>query len=161
MSGQNSTSVNTAPAKPESDRAWERPTSHLADYHRLCLVLAVGVLLLAALLRVRPDQRVAFGLFPGLPLPEVCQSKVLLGLECPGCGLTRSFIHLAHGNLASSFAAHRLGWLVALLVAAQIPYRLWALRSASGTPLGERVPWTIAITTIVLLIANWITRLFV
>lgn len=130
-----------------------------ADYHRLCLTISIGVLVLACLLHVRTDQRVSLGLLPNWPLPEVCQSKVLLGLDCPGCGLTRSFIHLAHGDLAASLAVHSLGWLVALFVAAQIPYRLWALRSPTGAPLGERLPWIIAITTIVLLLANWITRL--
>lgn len=132
---------------------------HDDDYHRLVLILSIAVLVAACLLQVRPEQRVAFSLVPDWPLPEVCQSKRFLGWDCPGCGLTRSFVHLAHGDIAASLAVHPLGWLVALYVAAQIPYRLWALRSISGAPLGERAPWVLTATLVVLLFASWLARL--
>lgn len=152
---------NSARGSPEPARAAVQSAASYADYHRICLVISLGVLLMAALLKVRSDQRVSLGLLPNWPLPEVCQSKVLLGWDCPGCGLTRSFVHLAHGDIPASLAVHRLGWLVALLVAAQIPYRLWALHSPDGAPLGERLPWIITITIVVLLFANWFARLLV
>jgi hypothetical protein len=68
-------------------------------------------------------------------------------------------VHLAHGNLAASLTVHPLGWLVALYVAAQIPYRLWALRSISSAPLGERAPWVLTAILVVLLFASWLARL--
>lgn len=130
-----------------------------ADYHQLVLGIAICVLVAACLLQVRPDQRVAFRLFPQAPLPEVCQSKVLLGIDCPGCGLTRSFVHLAHGDLAASLGVHPVGWLVALFVLAQVPYRIWALRTANGAPLGERTPWVMTAALVALLFASWLARL--
>ncbi len=35
-----------------------------------------------------------------------CPSKVLLHMECPGCGLQRSFICLLQGDLKNSLAFH-------------------------------------------------------
>ncbi|MBL8850825.1 MAG: DUF2752 domain-containing protein [Planctomycetaceae bacterium] len=132
--------------------------AHDGDYHRLILILAAGVLLAACVLQVRPDQRVELSLLPDWPFPEVCQSKRMLGWECPGCGLTRSFVHLAHGDIPASLAVHPLGWLIALFVALQFPYRVWALRTPGSAPLGERIPWVIAGTLVLLLIANWLAR---
>ena len=65
---------------------------------------------------------------------------------------------IAHGDVPASLAVHRLGWLVALLVALQVPYRLWAMRSSGGEPLGQRAPWVIGWSVMGLLIANWIAN---
>jgi hypothetical protein len=32
-----------------------------------------------------------------------CISKQVLGIECPGCGLQRSILHLLRGDLAAAF----------------------------------------------------------
>ena len=127
-------------------------------YHRMLLWMAVAVLAAAFLLRVRADQKVELAFLQGWPAPEVCQSRAWFGWECPGCGLTRSFVYLAHGDVAASLAVHRFGWLVALLVALQAPYRLWAMRSSGGEPLGKRAPWVIGWSVMGLLIANWIAN---
>lgn len=39
----------------------------------------------------------------------VCLLKSLSGLDCPGCGLTRSFIALSHGKVGQGFHYHWLG----------------------------------------------------
>lgn len=44
----------------------------------------------------------------GLGLP-LCQFKVLTGLPCLGCGLTRSFIGMAHLNIADALFYHPFG----------------------------------------------------
>lgn len=123
------------------------------------LGLSVAVIVLACLLSVRGDQRVEFGAFHGWPIPELCQSKALFGVDCPGCGLTRSFIYLAHGDFTASFHRHRLGWLLALVVVVQVPYRVWAIRSGNAAPLGTKLPWAGMWTIMLLLIANWIAKL--
>ena len=97
-------------------------------HHRFYLWLAVVVVMLAFLLTVRSDQRVALRPLPRIVLPESCQSRIWFGMDCPGCGLTRSFVYLAAGNLTASYASHRVGWLLAIAVLGQIPYRWFALR---------------------------------
>jgi len=38
-----------------------------------------------------------------------CPSALILGRPCPGCGLTTSWTHLLHGQIAESFRVHWLG----------------------------------------------------
>ncbi len=50
--------------------------------------------------------------------PVLCPFRLLTGLPCPGCGLTRAWVYLAHGQGRDSFLANPFGMvLVALLVA--------------------------------------------
>ncbi len=127
--------------------------------HRMMLATCSLVVLLSFLLQVRDDQRVEFRCLPGHPLPHSCTMRLWFGHGCPGCGLTRSFIHLADGDLSASLAVHRLGWLIALAALAQFPYRLLALRQTDGRLLGTRIPKLFSACLIVLLIGNWVLRI--
>ena len=42
-------------------------------------------------------------------LPTVCPFYTLTGLPCPGCGLTRAFVCLGHGQVVQSLHWHPLG----------------------------------------------------
>jgi hypothetical protein len=133
--------------------------SNRTKRHREMLTIAVTVIVLAFLLEVHSDQRVAFSMLPQWPLPETCPSRSLLHVECPGCGLTRSFVHLAHGNWCAAWNVNRAGLFVALAVILQIPYRLAGLWSPSGFPLGSWLPRLFGILLIVLLLCNWLINL--
>ena len=62
--------------------------------------------------------------------PPSCLVKLTTGLDCPGCGGTRAFYYLLHGNLPEAaryhamavFAAPFLVWL----------YLAWAIKSVTG-----------------------------
>lgn len=41
--------------------------------------------------------------------PELCPFRRMTGLPCPGCGLTRSWVALAHGDLGSAVAFNLFG----------------------------------------------------
>ena len=145
--------------------AAEMSTTYLIDpsarrrYHRLMLLVSCGVIAASLVFEVRPDQKVVLPWLPGLPLPASCLSKTLFHVDCPGCGLTRSFIHLAHGRFAQSITLHRLGWLLALTVLLQLPYRAFAMFSPRAEPLGRRFPQWLGMALIALLIANWAVNL--
>ena len=94
--------------------------------------------MLAFVLQELPDGRVAVRGFPQFPLPQTCTSRAWLGLKCPGCGLTRSIIHLAEGDWRASWHNHRLGGLMAVVIALQIPYRLLALRRTEPPLIAPR-----------------------
>jgi hypothetical protein len=103
-------------------------------FHLVLLALSACVLLLAAVLTIRSGTQVLLPLID-MPLPELCTMRRMTGLSCPGCGLTRSFISLAHGDLRSSWLYNPAGvfWFVA--IAFQVPYRsvqLW--RICRGMP---------------------------
>ena len=127
--------------------------------HREMLVACMAVTILSFLLEVHSDQRVAFRFLPGWPLPETCPSRTIFHVNCPGCGLTRSFVHLAHGDWRASWNIHHVGMLLALAVVLQIPYRLIALRSRTGAPLGTSFPTFFGSLLIVLLLVNWLMNL--
>src|SRR5262245_56695051 len=54
----------------------------------------------------------------GTPLGGACLSQALFGIACPFCGMTRSFVALAHGNVAGAFGFHPAGPLLAAAMVA-------------------------------------------
>ena len=93
-----------------------------AAFHWVLLLLCAVVLLLAAVMSVRGGRQV-FLPGVGVAVPELCTAKRFLGIDCPGCGMTRSFIALAHGDVRGAWSYNPAGvWLFAI-VAFQVPYR--------------------------------------
>lgn len=123
-------------------------------HHLTMLIVMLIVIGLSFVLDVAPETRVNVSGLPNLPLPELCLSRSMFGVQCPGCGLTRSFIHLAEGQFAKSIAIHRVGWLLAFAVVLQVPYRIHRLRHQNqATPKWTRV---FSYVLIVALIGNWL-----
>lgn len=63
--------------------------------------------------------------------PVVCPLRFLVGLPCPGCGLTRSFCALTQGDVYSALHYHLLGPGLFLAVAVGSPlllYQAWKRR---------------------------------
>lgn len=50
--------------------------------------------------------------------PVLCLFRRLTGLPCPGCGLTRSWVYLMHGDLTHAFLSNPFGPLLVLAVLA-------------------------------------------
>lgn len=127
------------------------------ERHRSMLRISLAIILLSFLLEVRPDQRVEFRFLPGLPMPEMCFSRLLWGTDCPGCGLTRGFIRIANGSFAEAHRLNRMSGLLALSVLGQIPYRLIALRELRRGKLARRTwPVWYGRAAIALLLGNWL-----
>ncbi|PKL45316.1 MAG: hypothetical protein CVV42_18760 [Candidatus Riflebacteria bacterium HGW-Riflebacteria-2] len=105
------------------------------------------------------EERVALGSWR---IPPVCPHRVLFMKSCPGCGLIRSFTALTHGQFRASYAYHRLGIPLFLIIALQIPFRLYLLKKGSQgyskrieTIIYRPVPYVIAILVINWLISVW------
>lgn len=71
---------------------------------------------------------------PGGPLP-VCPTKLLLHIDCPGCGSLRMLYSLMHGELAAAVHYNALG-LVALVLL------LWAYLAWTYGRLRGRQAWS-------------------
>jgi hypothetical protein len=87
---------------------------------------AWAILAIAAWLR--PDAR-GFGTHQQLGLPP-CGFEAITHLPCPGCGLTTSFAHMAHGHPIDAFRAHLMGPLLFAIVAALALYSPYAATKA-------------------------------
>jgi Protein of unknown function (DUF2752) len=131
----------------------------LVKYHRQMLAIACLVFVLAFALHERPDGRVALRGLSRFPVPQTCASQIWFGIKCPGCGLTRSIIHLAEGDWRASWQDHRLGAVMAVLIALQIPYRVMALRRPGHDVIAPHLHAVFAYTLIALLVGNWLVNL--
>ena len=111
-------------------QAGRRSKSERQLQHGLILLACLIALTLAASLHVGQDQEVVVPVW-NKPLPSFCLARRLLGLDCPGCGLTRSFICLAHGEFTTACRYNLAAvWLFPLVVL-QIPFRtlqIWRIR---------------------------------
>ena len=85
--------------------------------------ICLGVVVCAFCLSATPTEVSLFG----FDVPVLCTFRRLTGLPCPGCGLTRSFVLLAHGEVYDAFRLNFLGPPLFVLVAAQVPVRAWSL----------------------------------
>jgi hypothetical protein len=55
-----------------------------------------------------------YPLFPKISGFQFCAVRRFLGVDCPGCGLTRSFAVLVRGHIRESVDLHPLGVVIAL-----------------------------------------------
>ena len=122
------------------------------------LWLSLAVVAASLLLQTRDGSAVGPAFLSGVNLPTLCGSRALLGVDCPGCGLTRSFLALASGNFAQSLTYHRLGWLVALVVALQFPYRFYCLRELRHTIPTRTWPVWFGYALLAALVINWLLK---
>ena len=99
-------------------------------FHTTLLVLCASALSLAFLL-APGTERVAIA---GWEIPEICFWKNLFGWSCPGCGMTRSWVYLAHGDWSAALRMNVLGPILFLAAVIQVPlsgyrlFRLWRAR---------------------------------
>jgi hypothetical protein len=121
-----------------------------------------GAILLATILTpTTPDTPLEF---MGVPLPPTCSSVRDFGIECPGCGLTRSWVSAVHGRLAESWSHHRIGWLVLLYAMAQTLRHICILAKPDWRPhiesrLGKTLDRGIIVVA-ALLFLNWLPYLW-
>jgi hypothetical protein len=121
------------------------------------VLLAAGlVLALAFVLDVRPDNQVVVRGWSRFPLPKTCASQAWMGVKCPGCGLTRSILHLSRGDLQASWRDHRLGGVMAGVIVLQIPYRLLALRRPQRHLMPTWMQNVLSYLLIAMLVGNWL-----
>lgn len=135
--------------------------THPTRYHLIWLALSAGVMVLAAILTVREQTQVLIPL-TSIPLPELCMARRWFDLGCPGCGMTRCFIALAHGDLAAAWSYNPAGLLLFAVVAFQVPFRavqLWRIRRGQPELAWSYVPQVILGGIAAFMIAQWLLRL--
>jgi hypothetical protein len=144
----------------DQSRDYQRRYAQLLDRHWTMLGVSVAVIVLSFALQLNPAGRVRASWLPFDSLPPLCGSRAIFGVNCPGCGLTRSFVALASGDVSESFRLHRIGWLMALAVVLQVPYRTWGLYELRRGVISDRAwPTWFGNVLIAALILNWLAAL--
>jgi hypothetical protein len=100
---------------------------HLRNEHLLILAMAATVLVCSLILQPGVAGTLVLPI-PGtgaqVLLPGMCLSRGLLGIPCPGCGLTRSFVAFSLGDIQSAFHFNAMGPVLYIICLMQIPYRV-------------------------------------
>jgi hypothetical protein len=131
-------------------------------YHVVVLAICTGVIVLAFLLSVRQETQVLMPVL-GTPLPELCMMKRMTGWGCPGCGMTRCFISLAHGDVRAALHYNPAGFLLFAMMAFQIPFRLMQLvrlRMGLAELRMGRWPQVLFAVLGILMVGQWVLRQF-
>ena len=128
--------------------------------HLVFLCFASSIILLSVLMSTDGKQAV---FLPGFssPLPNTCSSRRLLGLACPGCGLTRAFICISHGQLVEAWRFNHASLAIYLFVAIQIPWhaiQIWRIQQGRAPLYWPFIYWAPMAVAIILL-TNWIWML--
>ena len=140
------------------DNRAESQVRALRDRHWTMLCVALFIIAASFLLQLGEADGVTLA-WLHVKLPMLCGSRALFGVDCPGCGLTRSFIALAAGDLQQSFQFHRVGWLLALAVVGQIPYRTYALWDLRRRTVQRIWPTWFGYFLIAMLTLNWLLKM--
>lgn len=130
-------------------------------FHALFLSMAALILLLSIVMRTDGIQAVYLPGF-SLPLPDSCTSRRLLGFDCPGCGMTRAFISISHGDFARAWSLNHASFIVYLFVAVQIPWhtiQILRLRR-NQRPLDWGFIYMTPVVVVVILALNWVWTLY-
>jgi len=83
-------------------------------------VLALLSLIGLVTARIWPVQSVDSG-------QPTCLLRLTTGMPCPGCGMTRSWVHLAHGDVATAFEYNFFGPIGMAMAAGLVVYTVVAL----------------------------------
>jgi cytochrome b561 len=128
--------------------------------HWTLLLLASAVMILTFIMQ-REGQSVVNFPFTNYPLPQLCSMKRTYGIDCPGCGLTRSFLSIGRFQFAQAMHFNPAGIFVFGLIAVQIPWRITQLaRIRKGLPQlqADWFLWYLGICVVVM-VGQWLVRL--
>jgi hypothetical protein len=149
----------------EASRAGAAPAATRRDPEvPLRAALAVAILVAVAAAALLPASPPGAALVVGgQPLPTLCLMRSVLGVRCPGCGLTRSWIDLLHGHWRDSFVQHPFGAVTLLYVLAQLVRQLLWLasprRRATGSTRATRTLDRLGLVLLLAMVATWPWRL--
>ena len=123
---------------------------------------ALGVALFACLALaawLEPDPS-GLGTHKKLGLPD-CTMHSLLGIRCPGCGMTTAWTHTLNGDLTQGLQSNTAGVILCILAMIVFPWLLWlAIR---GKPFARGQYSFLAVTTLLVAVGisffEWLIRL--
>lgn len=94
----------------------------------------------------------------GYTVPSLCMFHNITGLDCPGCGITRSFIFALHGQWYGSYLMHLWGIPLAAIVTFQIPYHLWRAAGGSAVKLHPNLTRWLRMLVVISILLPWVLK---
>lgn len=94
--------------------------------HTFALLVSLGLVIAPLFMVLTPEKHCRL-LWQEEAMPKLCGLKLLTGHDCPGCGMTRCFVCMAHGDVVQAVKFHPWGAAFYVFLLIQIPYRLYAL----------------------------------
>ena len=141
----------------------QSPPRPMFFHHIVLLLLCGGAIGASFVLGVSGSEQIAT---PGwnIQLPSMCQFRNVTGWDCPGCGLTRAFVSIAHGDFVAAWRYNPASLLVFAFVFLQIPYRatqIWRI-SRGQQPLYLGRPGNILVYMVVgIMFGQWLIKMAV
>ena len=96
-------------------------------------------------------------------MPPLCATKAFFHVECPGCGLTRSFVKITQGDLIDAFNFNRVSILLYLYFLFLFAYHVYCLKILKDN-IPEKLIYInrfLSFIMISLLVFNWILGIFI
>jgi hypothetical protein len=91
-------------------------------------------------------------------VPHVCLAQTLLGIPCPGCGITHALAALARFNLRGAWNANPAGFALVLLFIFQMLARPLAILVPETSGNISRMGRWLSSATVFALMVVWIER---
>ena len=113
----------------------------------------LAVLLVASALLPLPQNNAIAG------MPSICVFHNFTGWPCPGCGLTRSWVSMAHGQFASALVWHPLGPLLFLSALFYSVWSAWLALSRPRFPLPTKLQTRFIVCFALVMVGFWALRL--
>jgi len=108
---------------------------------RAIQIIAISILAISFIFR--PDS---------LPGVELCAFHALTGAQCPGCGMTRAFCAISHGQFAGAWSLNPLSPYLYALTISGLAYPLFA------NVISDKIIRIIVLITVVALFAQGVFR---
>jgi hypothetical protein len=129
--------------------------------HKLFLGVLAVLLILPFFLSIPPKQPECI-CCAGVNLPSSCLSQKIFNVQCPGCGMTHSFVSITHGQLREAIRWNRMGIPLYLFFLFQAALRIRILtrpetvHSALAASVQHYFSWSV----VALLLLNWFAALW-
>lgn len=82
-----------------------------------------------------------------------CLNKKLFGIDCPGCGIQRSFVHVVHGEFEAAFHMYPAIFTLILLAVFMILHRKFKFS------FGKKIILTLVILNAAIISISYIIKM--
>lgn len=128
--------------------------------HAVSALAVLGVILIASLANIEQNK-----VFLELPLGyeiEIgkCYYRDHFDVECPSCGLTRSFISIENFKLSDAISYNRIGIFIYFLFVLLLIFNIMGMLKAKRTILFGKIVAVYGIIVCILLMISWLIKIF-